>query len=1684
MNSLIRFGLVLIGVSCLYISGYSAQAIFRAGAATANIAPDVYPVRVNAMFTERSADRVVDPLYAKALALDNGTEQILFCVVDTCMIPRDLIDQAKELTRDVTDIPMDHMLVSATHTHSAPSAMGCLGSRMDPRYASLLPAQIARAMIDAFKHLQPARVGWAQMDDWRHTYNRRWVRRPDRVFADPFGVPNVRAHMHPGYMSPDAVGPSGPVDPELSVLALQSLDGRPLALLANYSMHYYGSPLLSSDYYGRFANHVADTLKADDDFVAIMSQGTSGDLMWMDYGAPPMDIGYDAYAREMASEVAELLEGITWHDSVPMNMAQRTLELTYRVPNPERLAWAREKTADFAGRLPRSQLEIYALETLYLHEKQRTELILQALRIGGLGIAAIPNEVYALTGLKLKEQSPFASTFNIELANGAEGYIPPPEQHALGGYTTWAARTAGLEVEAEPKIVEVLLSLLEEVSGQTRRQPVPGLGDYVKAVLKSQPAAYWRLEEMNMPVAHDTAGKRDARFENGVALFLPGADERRGHQPPEPPVENAFSANRINRSVHFAGGRLRSEFDPGEEYSVEFWLWNGLPADARAVTGYVYSRGPDGDEKARGEHLGIGGTHMPHLAGRLFLFNGNERDQVWGGRTTLALRAWHHVVLVREGERVRVHLDGRLEPEIEGVFEHTVPSGERSLFMGGRNDGLFNFEGKLDEIAMYQRALIPSEISEHYQSSALTPPDKVAATKPMQPALSPEASLKKIHIRDGYRVELMVSEPLTVDPVAIDWDTSGRLWVVEMSDYPLGMDGKGKAGGRVRMIGDSDGDGTYDRQTLFAEGLTYPTGLLLWKDGVIVTAAPEVLFLRDSDGDGRADEREVLISGLSTGNQQLRANGLRWGLDGWVYCAAGGHHGNFANETRLRTRLGEFAVGSRDFRFQPDTGELEPLSGPSQNGRNRDDWGHWFGTQNMRPLWHYVLPDRYLSRQPHVAAPSPIQLVVTPLGPKVYPASSPEKRFHSFHEAGHFTSACGGMIYRDEWMFPFLAGRLHAFTCEPFHNLVQHNIVTEDGVSFAAHRDAEEGVKDFFASEDRWCRPVMVRTGPDGALWVVDMYRYMIEHPDWLPAAGRDELLPNYRIGDDMGRIYRIVPEDVPPRPSHRLDQLSVRQWVEALDTSNGWQRDRAHMMLTWQADRNVIPSLKELVKSGVHPVSRVHALWLLKTFDALDAGQLVAAMRDPNPGVRENALLMAEAFQDVALIHMASSMTDDPSPKVRLQLAFTLGNWDLGMAGEALGRLAVDHADNAFMRAAVLSSALPHVNVLAETVSKADPSVRSKYEGAMLELALALNNRGVLAALLEPVFVSQTGSYTTEQFEAAESFCRIVSRKGKTLGEYTQVNDALAGMLLRGNGNGGSIFESARKVAVETSGGFKQRAAATRLLGWGLNGRDGVSQILVGLLTPQQPAEIQEAALLGLSSLGDVSISDEILARWLSFSPGTRLTALEILLSREAWTMTLLKGIQQGGEIPLDAVQRTRLIRHRSSQVRSLASEVLLNPSERADVIKHFQPALQLVGDAQRGRLVYEQVCAVCHRKGGGGGDVGPDLVSVVHHAPEKLLANILDPSADIQPGYHAYQCELADGTELYGAIAAETSNGITMKLADGTQRVVLRQDVKSLRGGNLSLMPDGLESGLTHQDLADLIRWLRTSDDVGHSD
>jgi len=676
--------------------GLACHAEFQAGAVALDVSPKQFPVLVNGGMTSRTANGVTDPIYAKALVLTDGKLEIAIVVVDSCMMPRPMLDEAKALATKRTGIPSDRILISATHTHTAPSTLGCLGTKADPRYTPYLKGKIAEAIATAQKKLEPAQVGWNKVNAQEFTALRRWVRRPDRIGIDPFGNPTVRANMHAGRNWDDVTGESGPEDPDLTLISIQNLKGKPLAILANFSMHYFGgAKAVSADYFGKFATNLRDMLDTDESFVGIMSHGCSGDIWRRDYTLrnwvvdPPkkeVQMQIDSYSKDLAERALTGYRKIKHRPNLDLAMAETRMTLKYRVPDFGLLKWAEGIVEKMGDRNPKNKTEVYAVEQIVLHERQQTEIVLQALRIGDLAITTTPNETYALTGLKLKEKSPLPNTMVIELANGGDGYIPPPEQHFLGGYNTWAARSAGLEVQAEPKITEACLRLLEKVSAKPRRAPIVSRGDSAKAIAELKPVHWWRMDEDQGPLAIDEQGNRDGLYGDGVVFYLEGPDSK------------SFTPGQVNRSAHFAGGRLRTRLPKlGKNYTVSLWFWNGMPIDSRPVLGWMFSRGRDHSLNAPGDHLGM------DARGRLLFSDG---EKTYHGKTPVKRWTWRQAALVREGEKAKIYLDGKLE------IDASVKTGSivEDFFVGGRNDNQSNWEGRLDEVALFERALSPEEI--------------------------------------------------------------------------------------------------------------------------------------------------------------------------------------------------------------------------------------------------------------------------------------------------------------------------------------------------------------------------------------------------------------------------------------------------------------------------------------------------------------------------------------------------------------------------------------------------------------------------------------------------------------------------------------------------------------------------------------------------------------------------------------------------------------------------------------------------------------------------------------------------------------------------------------------------------------------------------------------------------------
>jgi hypothetical protein len=465
----------LLLLLCLAASLVAATPGFKAGAFAEDITPKKLPSPINGNLKGAFASKVTDPMHARALALHDGTHELILCVVDACMIPREICEAAKAIAAKATGVPASQMLISATHSHTCATMTGVFQSEPDPDYVAEVPARIAQALIKAHANLEPAEIGYAKDSDPTQVFNRRWFVKSDQTVEDPFGKTTDRALMNPGYQNARVNRPAGPVDPEVSILAARAKsDGHPIAVFANYSLHYVGGlPAISADYYGAFAQEIGRRLKADDRFVGIMSNGTSGNINNNNFAAPAAPRGAPgekiaAVAKSVADAAERAWGKIEWKAHVPIVSAERDIMLAVRKATPAELKEA-HRLVETTPRDPDGQFSdrkaLYAREAVLLDAyPDQVPLKLQAHRIGQLTIAAIPCEVFVEIGLDLKAHHLLDQHFTISLANGYNGYLPTPEHHKLGGYETWRARSSYLEVNASTKIAAQVKELLASVA--------------------------------------------------------------------------------------------------------------------------------------------------------------------------------------------------------------------------------------------------------------------------------------------------------------------------------------------------------------------------------------------------------------------------------------------------------------------------------------------------------------------------------------------------------------------------------------------------------------------------------------------------------------------------------------------------------------------------------------------------------------------------------------------------------------------------------------------------------------------------------------------------------------------------------------------------------------------------------------------------------------------------------------------------------------------------------------------------------------------------------------------------------------------------------------------------------------------------------------------------------------------
>jgi putative membrane-bound dehydrogenase-like protein len=976
------------------------------------------------------------------------------------------------------------------------------------------------------------------------------------------------------------------------------------------------------------------------------------------------------------------------------------------------------------------------------------------------------------------------------------------------------------------------------------------------------------------------------------------------------------------------------------------------------------------------------------------------------------------------------------------------------------------------------------------------------------PPYSPKEALQTIKVEKGFRVGLFASEPLIGSPVAMDIDENGRIFVVEMPGYPLDT----CPTGRVVMLEDTNGDGRPDRRTVFADQLVFPNGVMRWKKGILVTAAPNVWYFEDTDGDGKADVRRVVLTGFAFTNPQHMVNGLRYGLDNWIYLANAGpaeaivfkaKFGDLGSDIRFPDRgdVPALKVHNRSVRFHPDTYQLEALSGASQFGHAFDDWGHYFTVDNENQGSHEVIAARYLQRNPDLLVSSAAQdMSDHGNAAKVFPMTQ-RPEYQLLSGIGTLTSACSLTIYQGGAFSPEY-NRV-AFVAEPAQNLVHCDVLSDLGSTFVASR-LREGVE-FLASTDSWFRPVFFYIGPDGALYLMDYYRRLIEHPEWTSSHHHHDSKDLYS-GSDRGRIYRVVPDSTTPLELPKdvqLGKASDAELVHQLSNANIWWRRTAQRLLVDRRSNQAGGLLTRLVNEGRSPLGRLHALWTLEGLGKLDDDLVLKALDDPEPGVRENAILLAEPrlLTSPRLVEKLLKLAGDLNPKVRFQLLCTLGFLRSAAAKMVQEKLLIENIEDKWMQAAALSASSDRAPQFFELALSHKTGFTAKKTGGhdtffrqVCAVIGARQKPGEIKRVLATVIrVPHTGS---EWWGAAslEGLARGASGKEKGTHALKGSQDLLLKLFehpkmavrraslellkVAGLSTGPSAdkaLKRAEATATDDKADPEARADAIGLLA--LARTEVQVHLFKKLIDPREPDAVQAAAVKALGQVKGDEVGKFLLGRWRTMTAPVRNEAA-YALERDPSRIRLLLNAIKNEEVQswtLNFSQKRALIMNDDPQIRNMAHALLEDqPGEREKVLKRYEAALDMKGDASRGEQVFKRVCSKCHKKNGVGAEVGPDLGTVQNRPDPLLLEDILVPSKSIAQKYEAYVVETASGGIQEGVLGSQTPTTITLRKEEGKETIIPRIDIRRMYVANLSAMPADLEKHVDVQQMADLLKFL----------
>jgi putative membrane-bound dehydrogenase-like protein len=950
----------------------------------------------------------------------------------------------------------------------------------------------------------------------------------------------------------------------------------------------------------------------------------------------------------------------------------------------------------------------------------------------------------------------------------------------------------------------------------------------------------------------------------------------------------------------------------------------------------------------------------------------------------------------------------------------------------------------------------------------------------------PEKALGTFKIKPGFKLEIAACEPQVVDPVALSFDENGRMFVIEMRDYSERRD---ERLGRVRLLEDTDNDGRFEKSTVFAEGLAWPTAVFCYGGGVFVAATPDIFFLKDIDGDGKSDERRVVFTGFAKGverlNVQAMPNSFNWSLDNRIHGATGPNGGSISRPDK--PDMVPVELRGRDFSFDPRTLDFRAETGGSQHGLSFDNEGRKFVCSNSSHIQTLMYEERYAARNRVYSLPRALVDISVDGGAAPVYRISPDEPWRVIRTqwrvagkvpgpiegggraSGYFTSATGVTIYRGDAYGEDFVG--DAFIGDCGSNLVHRKKIRPDGVGLKAERPADEQNVEFLASTDNWFRPVQFANAPDGCLYVLDMYREVIEHPWSLPPGIKKHL--DLNRGNDRGRIYRIAREKSKRRGPVQLGKATTAELVKTLEHANGWHRDTAARLLYERQDKSVVRQLRLLAEDSKVDVARLHALYALAGLGELkpdDFGARVTpsisagnALSDSSPAVRKHALRLIERFP-AAWSEMVRMEDDDP--EVRYQLALFLG-----AAREKAAPLAIlleRHGDDPWMRAAILSSldtsaddgsAAAHVFAMATGSRASRPLTVNE---ALPDLARLIGAQGRASSIASVV----RHLSTNQIFSIASALADGLKRSQRTLAEVAP-RDLL-----------GKLADEAARISGDAEQPVAPRKEAVAFLASGDS-----PEPLLALLQGRAPAELQIAAVRSLAQFRSDDIPAAVLPLWPKMQAKARAEIINALVARPKWAAALMDALEgRVTRVPdfdkksFTAQQIQSLANHSdpaiSRRARNLFS--IATNAEREKLVQQFMSATRAAGDARTGRVIYRERCASCHKFGNEGHAVGPEVVTMKASGKEKLLVNIIDPNREVLPQFQSWSVETTDGETVTGLLLKDSAGSLALATGSGAESTFIRAQVRKLTPQKTSLMPEGLEAGLTEKQMSDLLEFL----------